>query len=555
MQLNRRAFVGASVLAGASASAQAATQSSGGGQGQRAALGALSRYVEQHRTDWGLPGMSVCVVDRDGYAGSVRSGFAHTEERVPVNANHLFQIGSISKMMCALVVWQMVEEGKLALDAKLAALMPEIQVENGASITLQHLLNHTAGLPDDAPMFPEEGALWSAFTPGANWSYSNTGYEMIGEIVARTDGRSYQDALSARVLQPLGMRATKPAICVGDRLAYAQGYEPPFNDRANIRPGPRTQTPWVDVGAASGCVASTAGDMAIFARFLIDLAQGKGGPVLHDDTAARFVAVSAPAPGWAEGAAYGNGIARITEHDRHYWHHTGGMISFSSSIHVDTDAGVACFASSNVGGLNYRPRDVTFYACQLFRSARGGGDAPAPKPTRATIAQPEQYLGRYTAQSGESFELSADGDQLKMRYQGRESPVQQGDDAFVCADPRFAVPGLVIDIETDHAVRAWADDVEFLRDPSTGYNSPAPAELRALAGRYDNDDRWLGPLTIVAREGKLWAGGASLKKTDAGYWVFDGDDASPERMRFDAVINGKASRFWYSGKPFLRRFS
>ncbi|HVV33208.1 MAG TPA: serine hydrolase domain-containing protein [Vitreimonas sp.] len=554
MQINRRAFVGASVVAGAVAgSARAATESSRGSAAQRAALNTLSHYVEQHRADWGLPGMTVCVVDRDGYTGFIRSGFAHLEDRTPVGAAHLFQIGSISKMMCALVVWQLVQEGKLSLDAKLSALMPELRVDNGGDITLQHLLNHTAGLPDDAPM---QDALWSAWTPGLKWSYSNTGYEICGEIVARTDGRSYPEALAARLLTPLGMRETKAGIRVGDRMAYAQGYEPPLNDRANLRPGPRTQTPWIDTDFAAGCVASTAHDMAIFARFLIDLAQGKGGAALRDDAAAQFIAVAAPAPGWAENAQYGNGIARIVDQDRHYWHHTGGMVSFSSSIHVDTEAGVACFASSNIGGLNYRPRDVTLYACQLLRAARDGGQAPAPKPTRAVVDHPEKYAGRYTAQNGESFELVAAGDQLKMRYQGRESAVQQMDAGFACAESRFAVPGLVIETETDHAVRAWADDVEFLRDPSIGYKPPASAELRALAGRYDNDDRWYGPTTFVARDGKLWAGNAApMRKTAAGHWVIDGDDATAEHLNFDAVINGKATRFWYSGRPFVRRFS
>lgn len=554
MQLNRRAFVGAGTLAAtAAASAQAFTQSSGGTRAEQGVLGTLARYVEQHRADWGLPGMTVCLVDRDGFTGFVRSGYAHSEDRTQVSADHLFQIGSISKMMCALVVWQMVQEGKLSPEAKLSTLMPELRIANGGDITLQHLLNHTSGLPDDSPMMDE---LWSAWTPGSKWSYSNTGYQICGEIVARYDHRPYHEALAARLLQPLGMNATKPAIRVGDRMSYAQGYEPPFNDRTLLLPGPRTQTPWIDMENAAGCVASTGADMAIFARFLIELARGKGGSVLHDDTAVHFVASPAAAPGWSENAEYGNGIARIEDHDRHYWHHTGGMVSFSSSIHVDTQAGIACFASSNIGGIGYRPRDISMYACQLLRSAKEGAPAPTPKPTRPSVEHPEAFVGKYTAQSGESFELFAVGHDLKMRYQGRESGVQGLGAGFACADPRFVESGLVFDMETDHAVRAWVNDIEFSRDPSKGYKPAAPAELRALAGRYDNDDRWLGPIFFVARDGKLWANNsAPIKKTDAGYWVFDGDDVTTERMNFDAVMNGVPMRFWYSGKPFVRRFS
>src|SRR5262245_49971170 len=147
MQLNRRAFVGGgAVLAAAtqaSASTSGSTSASGASAGQHRALGQLSRYVEQHRADWGLPGMIVCVVDGDDYTGLIRSGFAHIERREAIRDDHVFQIGSITKMMVALTAWSMIQEGKLAADAKLAQLMPELAIANGGDITLQHLLNHT----------------------------------------------------------------------------------------------------------------------------------------------------------------------------------------------------------------------------------------------------------------------------------------------------------------------------------------------------------------------------------------------------------------------------
>ncbi len=335
--------------------------------------------------------MTVCVVDRDGYSGFIRSGWAYVERREPIRDDHIFQIGSITKMMVALTAWSMIQEGKLAADARLAQLMPELMIANGGDITLQHLLNHTTGMPDNAPMFPP-GGLWSGYAPGAHWSYCNLGYEIIGKIIARRDGRSLQEALAARVLRPLGMTQTFTAIRVGDRARYPQGYEPEFNDRANLRPAAMTPAPWIDTDIGAGCVASTAHDMAIFSRFLIGLAQGRGAPVLSDAAAAQFIAVSTP--GWGEGGAYGNGLARVSIDGRHYLHHTGGMVSFSSAIHVDIEAGVAAFASANVGGgLNYRPRDVTIYACQLFRAAREGGPTPTPKPTRPNVEHPERYAG------------------------------------------------------------------------------------------------------------------------------------------------------------------
>lgn len=555
MNLNRRTLMGGALIAGGAASpAFATTSASGGGRGYPQALNTLQRYVEQHRADWGLPGMTVCVVDRDGYAGFIRSGWANVEKREPIVAEHLFQVGSISKMMAALAAYSMIQEGKLSASAKLSTLMPELAVRDGADITLQNLLNHTSGLPDDCPLFSESG-LWSGYAPGSHWSYSNTGYQIVGMIVSRYDHRSYQEAVEARVLRPLGMTNSIGAIRVGNRLRYPQGYEPPFSDRANLHPGPMTHATWVDMEAASGCVTSTAGDMAIFLRFLIGLAQGRGGAVFSDATAAQFIAD--PAEGWGEGAHYGNGIARVPAEGRLYYHHTGGMLSFCSSLHVDTEAGIAAFASTNTGvPVNYRPRDVTRHACRLFKAARDAAAAPEAPPTRVGVDGAAHFVGTYTAANGDSFEVLPDGDQIKMRRRGAETPMQQaGETAFACVDPQFAVSGLVFDRENDVMVRAWADDVEYLRDPSYGYKPPASPELRALAGRYDSDDKWAGPLFVFARDGKLWLNNTDeLTRAADGTWRF-GDDWNPERVKFDSVVNGKPHRVLFSGAAGMRRFS
>jgi Beta-lactamase len=449
-----------------------------------------------------------------------------------------------------------VQEGKLSLGAKLSELMPELHVRDGADITLQHLLNHTSGMPDDVPLFGESG-LWSGYAPGSHWSYCNTGYDIIGQIIARTDGRGFPQAVEARVLRPLGMNNSIGRIYVGDRDRFPQGYEPPFNDRISLRPGPMTHATWIDSDRGAGCVSSTAGDMALFLRYLLGLAQGHGGPVLSDAAAVQFLADPADAPGWAEGAKYGNGVARVTADGRTYLHHTGGMVSFCSALHVDPEAGIAAFASSNVGyPLNYRPRDVTKHACRLFKAARDGEAAPAPSPTRLSVEHPEQFAGTFTAANGSAFEIRADGDQVKMIHNDRETAMQQvGPPAFACADPDFAVSGLLFEAENDVVVRVWANDVEYLKDPAHGYKPAPSAELHALAGRYDNDDRWSGPLFIIARDGKLWLNNSDELKPlpDGSYRI--GEDWSPERVRFDSVINGRPSRVLFSGAAFIRRFS
>ena len=300
MKLNRRLVLGAgAAMFAAAGTAEAATRSVGGGRAHHTVLSALSRYAEQHVRDWGLPGMTVCVVDRDGYAGFITSGYADLDRRTRVNSEHLFQIGSISKVFTALTLYSMHQDGKLAPNARVRQVLPEIAIANANDVTLQHLLNHTSGLPGNAPAVPD-GGLWSGFTPGEHWHYSNTGYELLSRAIAQADGKQFHEAVEARVLRPLGMNNSSAAIRSGDRARYAQGYETLYADRPSFRPGPRAPAPWVNVESGAGSVAATSGDMAIFLRYLLELAQGRGGSVLSDANAAAFMADPAAAPGWSD---------------------------------------------------------------------------------------------------------------------------------------------------------------------------------------------------------------------------------------------------------------
>lgn len=559
MTLNRRLVLGAgAAVIAAGGAAEAATRSTGGGRAHRTALSALSRYAEQHVRDWGLPGMTICVVDRDGYAGFVTTGYADMERRTPVGPDHLFQVGSISKVFTALTLYSLHQEGKLAPSAHVRAVLPDIAIANAGDVTMQHLLNHTSGLPGNAPVVLE-GGLWSGFTPGDHWHYSNTGYELLSRAIAQADGKLFHEAVEARVLRPLGMTHSSGAIQSGERARFAQGYETLYADRPSFRPGARAPAPWVNVESGAGSVAATSGDMALFLRYLLELAQGRGGPVFSDATAAAFMADPAAAPGWAPTAHYGNGLARVTIGERRYLHHTGGMVSFSSSMHVDPEAGVAAYASSNVGvSLNYRPRDITLYACRLLRMAREGGAAPTPAPTQTTVNDPSRFTGVYTAASGESFEIRPQGaDQIALRMNGRDSRMQSlAGPFFVTDQPRFATTGVFFEAEGEDIARAWADDVEFARGPVRVYQQPPAADVQRLAGIYDSDDRWSGPIWVIARSGKLWLNNAEpLTLLDDGSWRPGTDEWNPERIRFDGFVDGRPTRLLISGSPFVRRFS
>ncbi len=561
MQINRRTVLGGgTMIAGLSASASAATKKSGGGKTQSKALSKLASYVDQHRSDWAIPGMTACMVDNNGFSGIVNAGWADADQKTRVNNDHLFQVGSITKMMTALTAWSLIDEGKLSPEARLADLIPELSVRNGDQITLQHLLNHTSGLPRSAPLIYDDG-LWSGFEPGTRWAYCNLGYKIVGLIIARADEQLFPESVEARLLRPLGMNASVGAMREIDRDRYARGYQPATLDRPAMRPSARAAAPWANYDGASGCVGATASDMTLFLKFLIGLSNGQGGAVFSNATAERFLSNAADAPGWSEGSKYGNGIAQMTINERAYLHHTGGMVSFSSSLHVDRAAGVAAFASGNIHyATNYRPRDVTLFACQLLQSAQDETTTPEPKPTRPVVKEPETLAGVFTAENGDAFEIIALEKQVEMKRNGQNVKMQIiGDKHFACAADDFATTGLQFEFENEKVIRVWAGNVEYLADTSVGYlPAPSPA-LQALEGRYENDDRWGIAIRVFARGEKLVIKSANyvstLTQLENGDWRPGDKEWWPDWIRFDGFMNGKATRMLSSGNPFDRRFS
>ena len=129
-----------------------------------------------------------------------------------------------------------------------------------------------------------------------------------------------------------------------------------------------------------GCIASTPGDMARYARMLLNHGQGPHGRIVSEQSFALMSTPHIKAPEFSQTASYGYGIAVDTLDGHKILRHTGGMIAFASSIHVDLDGGVAAFASINAM-QGYRPTAVTEYAARLLRAerrvedtARGAGD-------------------------------------------------------------------------------------------------------------------------------------------------------------------------------------
>lgn len=149
-------------------------------------------------------------------------GLANVEHRVPVTPETVFQSGSVGKQFTAAGAMFLVEEGKLDLDDPVTRHLPDAP-EPWKAIRVRHLLTHTSGIKeyesgkeiDLRRDYTEEELLQTVyrlpldFAPGTRWSYSNTGYVVLGVLLRRVSGQFYGDLLAGRVFRPLGMRATR----------------------------------------------------------------------------------------------------------------------------------------------------------------------------------------------------------------------------------------------------------------------------------------------------------------------------------------------------------
>ena len=202
-------------------------------------VGAIDAYVADVVRREGLTGLALAIV-KDGKVVLARGyGKRSTESGAPVEAETPFAIGSVTKQFACACILLLAEEGKLSVDDKVAKYFPDLTRAN--EITLYQLMTHTSGYPDYYPLdfvdrrlarpIPVDSLIKEYaggkldFEPGARWSYSNTGYVILGRVVEKVSGKPFGEFLRGRILIPAGMEhaAFEPT---GADPSRARGYLP-----------------------------------------------------------------------------------------------------------------------------------------------------------------------------------------------------------------------------------------------------------------------------------------------------------------------------------------
>jgi CubicO group peptidase (beta-lactamase class C family) len=177
------------------------------------------------------PGL-VVLVSQNGQRVFERGyGLRDLRSHGKIDQHTNFRLASFTKQFTAMAIMLLVHDGKLRYDDTLSKILPDFPAY-GKSITIRNLLNHTSGLPDYEDIMDaaekEKGPIWTPekqiqdhevlgllkqekvgkFVPGTSWSYSNSGYVLLGIIVAKASGKSYADFLQAKIFSPLKMNHT-----------------------------------------------------------------------------------------------------------------------------------------------------------------------------------------------------------------------------------------------------------------------------------------------------------------------------------------------------------
>jgi D-alanyl-D-alanine carboxypeptidase len=346
--------------------------------------------LENLHDQYDFPGATAAYILPDGAVEAVATGLADVDETIPMSAESRMLAASIGKTFVSATVLALVHEGKLELDVPISAWLADRpwfdRLPNHKQITLRHLLTHTSGLANhlesdgfarafagrwsevENPFTPEEliGFVLDQpahFSPGEGWSYTDTGYLVVGLIIMEVTGHTYYEEVTRRFLDPLGLASTGPSNQIGlDNLAT--GYldaDNPFGlpPQTTTHPGVMAWNPGLEW--TGGGLVSNPRDLVVWARALFE-GEAMAGDYLSTLLQSAKIRSdigyglgTAIHEGGPFGQTYGHGgwIPGYCSSLRYYPKHKVGI-----AFQINTDIGVMNGDPSIVGEIEQRLADV-----------------------------------------------------------------------------------------------------------------------------------------------------------------------------------------------------
>lgn len=330
-----------------------------------------------------MPGMVMGVIIDGELAWVKTAGVRDVDNKAPVTPDTVFRIASMTKSFTAMAILKLRDEGKLSLDDPAARYVPELATlpyptNDSPAITIRHLLTHSEGFPEDNPWGDRQLAqtdetmrAWIkagipfSTAPGTAFEYSNYGFAILGQIVAKASGKPYAVYVRDNILRPLGMNATTFEMSEVPRDKIALGYR-----REDNAWKPEPILAHGSFGAMGG-LWTTAADLARYVAFLMSAFpprdEAERGPIKRSTAremqqlwrfspgSAYRSTVDAPLQLSVSGYGYGLGIGQECRFT-YTVGHGGGLPGYGSLMRWLPEYGVGLIAMGNLtyggfGGL------------------------------------------------------------------------------------------------------------------------------------------------------------------------------------------------------------
>jgi CubicO group peptidase (beta-lactamase class C family)/D-alanyl-D-alanine dipeptidase len=529
--------------------------------GLEAVMERLEAFIGRAMKDQGLPAVSVAVVDGSRVVWAKGFGLARPKDHLAASAETVYRVGSVSKLFTDLAVMQLVEQGKLDLDAPVRTYLPTFTPRNpfGGEITLRQLMAHRAGLVREPPIGNYFDATSPSladsvrsmndtelvYAPGSRTKYSNAGIAVVGRVVEVVAKEAFAQHVRRTVIRPLGLKFTgfETTRAMEENLAKGQMWT--YDGRS-------FEAPMFALGTSSaGNLYSSVLDLGRFIGALLDGGRGPAGPVVTADTLKAMWSPQFPAEANAP-RTFGLGFSLGTLDGHRRVGHGGAIYGFATDVSIlpDDKIGVAVVATKDCA--NTTATRISDAALRLLLASKKGEPLPEIEMTTPVAPDVAQRLaGRYgegepavelTAHDGKLFLTpSRGGFRLELRSRG---------DELLTDDPlgfgTRVVPGKG-SITVDKTELAAIPD----RKPES-----CPKHWEGLIGEYGWDHN---TLFILERDGRLFAliewffldllteeSPDVYKFPDRGLYV-------GESLRFTRDPSGRATRVEAAGLTFPRR--
>jgi CubicO group peptidase (beta-lactamase class C family)/D-alanyl-D-alanine dipeptidase len=523
----------------------------------KGAIEALERFITHEMADKDLPALSIALVDDQQIVWSTGFGFADPVKKVPATAETVYRVGSVSKLFTDIAVMQLVEQGKLDLDAPVTRYVPGFKPRNpfGKAITLRQLMSHRSGLVREPPVGhyfdPSDPTLADTiaslnktslvYAPESRTKYSNAAIATVGYVLERTQREPFAKYLKRAVLDPLSLEDTsfEPTPSITKNLAEAYMW---------TVDGRVFEAPKFELGISpAGSMYTTVENMGRFVSALFAGGRGTKGRMLKASTLEQmWTPQFAPA---GQKTGYGIGFGIRESEGRRTTGHGGAIYGFATTLKAMPEDKLGVVVVTTKDSANAVTNRIADFALNAMLAERQG--KPIPQPEITSSVDPEfakRVAGRYVSgaktvelieRGGTLYKLSSDGgEQVRLRTLGS---------------------ALVVDDKLGFGERISVRDGEIVvtfKRVVVPKPQPAPAGWRGLIGEYGWDH---DILYIFEKDGKLWAliewfefdplehvSGNVFKFPDRG--LYDG-----ERLIFARDKTGRATSVEAASVVFKRR--